>query len=144
MGLLWVKLFHILFVVAWFAGLFYLPRIYVNLAQIQRQSKPTETHTVLLGMARRLYRFMLPLAILAIAAGLGLYLYYGIGMGKGWIHAKILLVIFLIFYHLLCGHYLKRFSNSTKTPGHVFFRWFNEIPVFLLFLILYLVIFKPF
>jgi|SRR5690625_2957621 len=141
MGMLWVKVLHILFVIAWFAGLFYLPRIYVNLAQ---NTGDESTYTVLLGMAQRLYRFMLPLAILAVLTGLTLYFYYGIGKGQGWIHAKILLVVFLIFFHYGCGRYLQRFTQSKPTPGHVFFRWFNEIPVLMLFAVLYLVVIKPF
>lgn len=141
MGMLWVKTLHILFVIAWFAGLFYLPRIYVNLAQ-HKNHEPA--YAVLIGMAQRLYRFMLPLAILAVLSGLGLFVYYGIGKGQGWIHAKILFVAFLIIYHYGCGRYLKRFEQSAPTSGHVFFRWFNEIPVLILFVVLYLVVFKPF
>ncbi len=141
MGMLWVKVFHILFVIAWFAGLFYLPRIYVNLAQNKEHS---EVSTTLIGMAQRLYRFMFPLALLAVLTGLGLYLYYGIGKGQGWIHAKILLVVFLLIFHYGCGRYLKRFTQALPTPGHVFFRWFNEIPVLILLVVLYLVVFKPF
>ncbi|HLS20972.1 MAG TPA: CopD family protein [Paenalcaligenes sp.] len=141
MGFLWVKLLHILFVIAWFAGLFYLPRIYVNIAQ---SAADQPARTVLLGMAQRLYRFMFPLALLAVLSGLTLFLYFGIGKGAGWIHAKILFVILLIIFHYFCGRYLKRFQSTTHTPGHVFFRWFNEIPFILLLIILYLVIFKPF
>lgn len=141
MGFLWVKLFHILFVIAWFAGLFYLPRIYVNLAQLPPDAP---ANAVLLGMAQRLYRFMLPLAVLAILTGLTLFLFFGIGKGAGWIHAKMLFVLFLVIFHYLCGRYLKRFQALAPTPGHVFFRWFNEIPFILLLVILYLVIFKPF
>jgi len=142
MGLLWLKLAHILFVISWFAGLFYLPRIYVNLAQLNSQQQAE--HNLLTGMAQRLYRFMRPLAILAVITGLGLYLYYKIGVGAGWIHAKILIVILLILFHWQCGRYLQRFQQSAPTPSHVFFRWFNEIPVLLLLLVLYLVLFKPF
>lgn len=141
MGFLWVKLAHILFVIAWFAGLFYLPRIYVNLAQQKEDAAAT---TVLLGMAQRLYRFMFPLAVLAVLTGLSLFLYYGIGKEAGWIHAKILFVIFLLIFHFVCGRYLKRFQAAAQTPGHVFFRWFNEIPFIFLLVILYLVLFKPF
>src|SRR5690625_2023814 len=114
MGMLWVKVLHILFVIAWFAGLFYLPRLYVNLAQNKDQA---DTYEVLVGMAQRLYRFMLPLAVLAVLTGLGLFIYYGIGKGQGWIHANILLFAFLIFYHYGCGRYLKRFIQSQPTPG---------------------------
>src|SRR3546814_4740992 len=90
--MLWIKTFHILFVTSWFAGLFYLPRIYVNLAQTQDASATA----CLLGMARRLYRFMTPLAVLAVALGLWLFAGYGIGMGQGWMHAKLAAVVLLI------------------------------------------------
>jgi putative membrane protein len=140
MLMLWTKVFHILFVMSWFAGLFYLPRIYVNLAQSQ---EPAAT-TVLLGMAKRLYRFMFPLAVLTIATGLVLFLYYGIGTGQGWIHAKLLLVAILVIYHLWCGRLLQHFQAGTNRHSHVYYRWFNEIPVLLLLLVLILVVLKPF
>ena len=138
--MLWIKTFHILFVVSWFAGLFYLPRIYVNLAQ----ADTPQARAVLLGMAQRLYRFMTPLAVLALIFGLWLWLGYGIGRGQGWMHAKLSLVVLLVIYHGFCHHYLHTFKTHTNRRSHRFFRAFNEIPVVLLLLILILVIIKPF
>lgn len=138
--MLWVKTLHILFVVAWFAGLFYLPRIYVNLAQ----TDSPEVKLALLGMAQRLYRFMTPLAILALIFGLWLWLYYGIGQGQIWLHAKLTLVIFLIIYHYRCLHHLRQFISGSNHHSHKYYRWFNEIPVFVLLLVLILVVVKPF
>jgi putative membrane protein len=129
-----------LFVTSWFAGLFYLPRIYVNLAQEQ----DTKTYETLLGMARRLSRFMAPLAILTLLTGLGLFLYYGIGKGQGWMHAKLTLVLILFAFHGVCGRYLRQFQQGKQSRSHVFFRWFNEIPVIVLLLVLILVVIKPF
>lgn len=138
--MLWIKTFHILFVTSWFAGLFYLPRIYVNLAQSQ---EPAAT-ACLLGMARRLYRFMGPLAVLSVALGLWLFLGYGIGSGQGWMHAKLTAVALLIAYHLACGRMLKTFEHGANTHSHRFYRWFNEIPVILLLIAIALVVVKPF
>lgn len=138
--MLWVKSFHIVFVVSWFAGLFYLPRIFVNLAD---ESNPVVLQR-LLGMARRLYRFMTPLVVLAVGLGLWLFLYYGLGQHQAWMHAKIALVILLIIYHLVCGRMLKRFEQSANTRSHRYYRWFNEIPVILLMIITVLVVVRPF
>lgn len=140
MAYFWVKVLHILVVTSWFAGLFYLPRIYVNMAQ----DHDLATQTVLTGMAHRLYRFMQPLAILTIVSGLTLYLWFNIGKGSGWIHAKLLLIVFLVIYHWYCGRILKRFKAGKNQRSHIYYRWFNEIPVLLLFLVLVLVVFKPF
>jgi putative membrane protein len=138
--MLWVKTFHIVFVTSWFAGLFYLPRILVNLAMVPTDS-PAERDRLLL-MARKLYRFMGPLMILAL--GLGLWLWWGYGIGGGWMHAKLALVILLIGYHHWCGALIKRFERQTSTRTHVWFRWFNEIPVLLLIAVVILVVLKPF
>lgn len=138
--MLWVKTFHLLFVIAWFAGLFYLPRIYVNLAQ----ATDVRVHEHLLGMARRLYRFMTPLGILALIFGLWLYVGYGIGMSSGWMHAKLLLVALLVIYHLACARMLGTFERNANKRTHRYYRWFNEIPVILLALVLILVVVKPF
>ncbi|WP_323016267.1 CopD family protein [Castellaniella sp.] len=138
--MLWVKTFHILFVVSWFAGLFYLPRIYVNLAQADDPA----VRASLLGMAARLYRFMTPLGVLALILGSVLWLHYGIGQGQGWLHAKLLAVLGLIVFHLACRQHLRTFIAGTNRHGHRYFRWFNEIPVLLLLLTLILVVVKPF
>jgi putative membrane protein len=139
-AMLWIKTFHLLFVTSWFAGLFYLPRIYVNMAQTHDPA----TLACLQGMAQRLYRFMAPLAVLTIALGLWLFLGFGLGRGQAWMHAKLFFVALLVAYHLACGHFLRRFANDTNTHSHRFFRWFNEIPVILLLLVITLVIVRPF
>lgn len=136
--MLWVKAFHIIFVVAWFAGLFYLPRLYVNHAMAET---PAETARLAL-MERKLYRFMTPLAWLAV--GLGLWLWLGFGFTGGWLHAKLVLVAGLIGYHLYCGRILRAFAAGQNTRSHVFYRWFNEAPVLMLLVIVILVVVKPF
>ncbi|MGS0741181.1 CopD family protein [Glaciimonas sp. GG7] len=140
--MLWIKALHIVFVVSWFAGLFYLPRILVNLAQ---ETESVATQRLLL-MARKLYRFMTPLAIGTIIFGAWLWMGYGIGMGPGnaWMHAKLLLVVVLIGYHHACGSMLKKFELGTNKRSHVWFRWFNEVPVIVLLAIVILVVVKPF
>lgn len=140
--MLWIKSLHLLFVISWFAGLFYLPRIFVNLAD----TTDLMTTERLLMMARKLYRFTTILAIPAVLFGLGLWLYYGIGRGpgNGWMHAKLTLVILVIGYHHACGSLLKKFENGRNTRSHVWYRWFNEVPVVLLTAIIILVIVKPF
>ncbi|MBD8532974.1 MULTISPECIES: CopD family protein [unclassified Massilia] len=135
---LWIKAFHIIFIASWFAGLFYLPRIYVNLAQ---ETDVTAT-TRLLGMARRLYRFTTMLAIPALL--LGLWLWLGFGIQGGWLHAKLALVLLAIGYHHACGSILKKFEAGVNKRSHTWFRWFNEVPVVLLALIVILVVVKPF
>jgi putative membrane protein len=140
--MLWIKVFHIVFVASWFAGLFYLPRIFVNMAQ----QKDPAVQAVLAGMARRLYRFMTILAVPAVVLGLVLYGYYriGFGPGNGWMHAKLLLVVLLIGYHHGCGVMLRKFEQGANRRSHVFYRWFNEIPVLMLVAVTALVVLKPF
>lgn len=138
--MLWVKAFHIVFVTSWFAGLFYLPRLFVNLAMA---TEPAERARLLL-MSRKLYRFMLPLMILALALGLTLWLHWGIGRGAGWMHAKLAAVLLLVGYHHACGRLLARFERGAPTRSHVWFRWFNEAPVLLLAAVAVLVVVKPF
>ncbi|KAF3998622.1 CopD family protein [Glaciimonas immobilis] len=140
--MLWIKALHIVFIVSWFAGLFYLPRILINLAQ---ETEPVATQRLLL-MARKLYRFMLPLAIGTIVFGAWLWLGYGIGKGpgNGWLHAKLFLVILLIGYHHATGSMLKKFELGTNKRSHVWLRWFNEVPAILLLAIVILVVVKPF
>ena len=140
--MLWIKTFHIVFIASWFAGLFYLPRIFVNLAQ---QTDPA-VQTVLLGMGRRLYRFTNILAVPAVLLGLWLYVQYGIGRGpgSGWMHAKLVLVVLVIGYHHSCGVMLRKFEQGTNRRSHIFYRWFNEIPVLMLVAVTALVVIKPF
>ncbi len=140
--MLWIKTFHIVFIASWFAGLFYLPRIFVNLAQ---QTDPA-VHTVLLGMARRLYRFTNILAIPAVLLGLWLYVQYGIGRGpgSGWMHIKLALVVLVIGYHHSCGVVLRKFEQGVNRRSHVFYRWFNEVPVLMLVAVTALVVINPF
>jgi len=135
---LWIKAFHIVFIASWFAGLFYLPRIYVNLAQETDAAATTR----LLGMARRLYRFTSMLALPALL--LGLWLWLGFDIKGGWLHAKLALVLLAIGYHHACGSILKKFEAGVNQRSHTWFRWFNEVPVVLLMLIVILVVVKPF
>jgi putative membrane protein len=137
-GYLYVKAFHIFFVVSWFAGLFYLPRLFVNLAMASADAE----YTRLLTMAHKLYRFMTPLAVLALAFGLWLWLGYGIG--GAWMHAKLTLVLVLVFYHGYCGRLLQDFVQKRNRRSHVWFRVFNEAPTLLLLAIIILVVVKPF
>jgi putative membrane protein len=142
--MLWVKAFHILFVVSWFSGLFYLPRIFVNLA-LEKESVSRER---LLLMARKLYRFMMMLSVPAVLLGAWLlWLQYG-GEGgfkmPGWMHAKLTLVILAIGYSHACGAILKKFERGANTRSHTWYRWFNEVPVLMLLAIIILVVVKPF
>ena len=134
----WIKVFHLVFVISWFAGLFYLPRILVNLAM---ENHP-ESRARLLLMSRKLYRFMTLIAVPAL--GFGLWLWLGYGYGGGWLHAKLVLVAALIGYHHACGSLLRRFEQGRNTRSHVWFRWFNEIPVLILLATVILVVLKPF
>jgi putative membrane protein len=135
---LWIKSLHIIFVTSWFAGLFYLPRLFVNHAMVS----DTATSDRLKLMERKLYRFMTPLGVLALVFGLWLWLGYGIG--GGWMHAKLALVAILIGYHLYCGKLLEDFQHDRNRHGHAWYRWFNELPVVVLFIVVPLVILKPF
>ena len=136
--MLWIKALHIVFVMSWFAGQFYLPRIFVNLSM--------ETDTVatarLLLMARKLYRFTTMLSVLAV--GFGIWLWQGYGFAGGWLHAKLALVVLVIGYHHACGSLLKKFENGANQRSHTWYRWFNEVPVLLLVAIVILVVVKPF
>ena len=136
--MLTLKAFHIVFVVSWFAGLFYLPRLFVNHAMVEDSA----TRDRLAMMEMKLYRFMTPLGILAV--GLGLWLWFGYGFAGGWLHAKTLLVVFLIAYHLYCGRLMRAFAEGRNTRSHVWYRYFNEIPVLVLFVVVFLVVLKPF
>lgn len=137
MLLLWVKALHIFFVIAWFAGLFYLPRLFVNHAMV----KDPTTDLLLQKMEHKLYRFITPLAWLTIASGLWLWT---MGYSGGWLHVKVTLVVLLVVYHLICGRFVQQFAHRQNRKSHVWFRVFNELPVGLLLAILLLVVLKPF
>jgi putative membrane protein len=132
------KALHIFFVVSWFAGLFYLPRLFVNLAMAGNGAE----YDCLLRMARKLYRFMTPLAVFSI--GTGAWLWLGLGIGGAWLHAKLTLVALLLVFHWYCGCIYREFLAKSNHRSHVWFRWFNEIPTILLLLIVLLVVIKPF
>ncbi|HNA67516.1 MAG TPA: CopD family protein [Zoogloea sp.] len=133
-----VKALHIIFVTSWFAGLFYLPRLFVNHAMV---TDPATIERIAL-MEHKLYRFMTPLGILAVL--LGMWLWFGYGFVGGWLHAKTALVTLLIVYHLYCGRLLRAFAEGRNTRSHVWYRFFNEIPVLVLFAVVFLVVLKPF
>ncbi|MDI1260046.1 CopD family protein [Aquabacterium sp.] len=142
--MLWIKAFHIVFVASWFAGLFYLPRLFVNLAMVPGDSHAERERLLL--MARKLYRFMSLLMIPAVVLGLVLWLYYGIGRGpgNGWMHAKLLLVIGAIGYHHVCRKILREFEQLSQRRTHRWLRVFNEGSVLIFALIVILVVVKPF
>jgi putative membrane protein len=142
--MLWVKSLHIVFIASWFAGLFYLPRIFVNLAMVAPESVAERARLVL--MARKLFRFTTFLAVPALGFGLWLWLGYGIGRGpgNGWMHAKLVLVLVAIGYHHGCGVLLRHLAVGNDKRSHRWYRWFNELPVLLLLGIVVLVVVKPF
>lgn len=137
--MLWIKSAHIIFMVTWFAGLFYLPRLFVYHAMTD-DAPGIERFKI---MERKLYYgIMTPGALLTIIFGLWLWLGYGIT--GGWLHAKITLVGALIIYHLYCGKLLKDFKYDRNRHSHKYYRWFNEVPVILLIAVILLVELKPF
>jgi putative membrane protein len=142
--MLWIKAFHIVFVASWFAGLFYLPRFFVNLASV-----PADSHAErerLLVMARKLYRFSSMLMMVALALGLVLWLYFGVGRGPGneWLHAKLFFVVLAIGYHHACRSLLGKFERFENHRSERWFRIFNESAVLLFVVIVVLVVVKPF
>jgi len=137
--MLWIKAFHIVFVVTWFAGLFYLPRLFVYHAMTD-DTAGRERFKV---MERKLYfGIMAPGAVLTIAFGLWLWL--GYGLSGGWLHAKLALVAVLIAYHLWCGKLVNDFKYGRNSRSHVWYRWFNEFPVVVLIAVVILAVVKPF
>ena len=136
--MLWVKAFHIVFVVTWFAGLLYLPRLFVYHA-MSEDAVSIERFRV---MERKLYfGIVTPAGVLTVLTGLALWLHYGIS-GR-WLYAKLVFVAALIVYDLWCGALVKAFRTGPAPHGHVWFRWFNEVPVVFLIAIVILVVVKP-
>jgi putative membrane protein len=141
--MLWIKSLHIVFIASWFAGLFYLPRIYVNLAEEQRP----EVRERLFLMAHRLLRFTTILAVPAVLLGAWLLLAYRIGLsgpGNGWMHAKLFFVLVVMGYHHSLYRMLRRFEKSGINRSARWLRLYNEVPVLLLLVIVILVVVKPF
>ncbi|WP_330925785.1 protoporphyrinogen oxidase HemJ [Candidatus Sororendozoicomonas aggregata] len=141
--MLWVKAFHIISMVCWFAALFYLPRLFVYHADTQDEAG-NERFKV---MERKLYRGIATPAMLAtLLLGFWLFSYAPSAYmaSGGWLHAKLTLVALLIGYHHMCGRYLKQFDADKNQKTHRFYRWFNEVPVFFLVSIIILVVVKPF
>ena len=139
--MLWLKALHIIFMVSWFAGLFYLPRLFVYHAMAEDEA----TRRTLATMERKLYRFVTPWLWLTVIFGLGLIAGYGMDWFRtqGWLHAKLALVIGLIAYHFYCGKLVRDFAAGRNARSHVFYRWFNEIPVLFLFAIVILAVVRP-
>ncbi len=140
MMVLWVKSFHIISVVTWFAALFYLPRLFVYHAMAD--DIPSQARFKI--MERKLYRgIMNPSAVVAVGLGVLLIVLQPFWLQQGWLHAKITLVVALIVYHLYCGRLLRAFAEDRNPHGHVWYRWFNELPVIVLIAAVLLVEFKP-
>ena len=139
--MLWLKAFHIIFVVCWFAGIFYLPRLFVYHAM----SEHAETRAQLSVMERKLFRFVTPFAVLAVLFVTALTLsnssYY---WSAPWMWLKLIFVVGLVAYHIQCGRYIELLANNSEIRSHIFFRWFNEAPVIALFAIVLLVVIRPF
>ena len=136
--MLWIKALHIIFMVTWFAGLFYLPRLFVY------HSSATDTAGIerFKIMERKLfYGIMTPGAILTLIFGVWLWL--GYGFGGTWLHIKLALVIVLIAYHVYCGKLLLDFKHDHNKHGHVFYRWLNEFPTLILIAVVTLAVVKP-
>ena len=136
---LWTKLFHVLFVIAWMATVFYLPRILVNLAEVGAQPAVRDRLAL---MGRRLYRFGHVMFGIALVLGLTLWMHFG--MKGGWVHAKLTLVLLLLAHFIFTGRWIKRAAAGASLPSPTALRWFNEIPLVLAIPVLWLVYFKPF
>ena len=141
MTLLWLKAFHIIAVVCWFAALFYLPRLFVYHAMSEDQTS-IERFKI---MERKLYRGIAnPSMMASIALGIGMIALNPGYLSMGWMHAKLALVSLLVIYHLLCKKHLVAFAEDRNTRSHIYFRWFNEVPVIALICIVILAVIKPF
>ncbi|MDP2342591.1 MAG: CopD family protein [Deltaproteobacteria bacterium] len=141
--MLWLKAFHIIAVICWFAGIFYLPRLFVNHAMVQDAA----TRERLVIMSRKLFRFVTPFMVLTIGLGTWLVVEAGYWATFGfhrWLHVKLALVAVLFVYHLWMGLTVRRLIRGTDTHSHKFYRVMNELPVLILFAVVILVVVKPF
>ena len=137
----WIKAFHIISIVCWFAGIFYLPRLFVYHAMAEEPA--TREHLKI--MERKLYRFMSIFAVTSIVFGVWLASYnWAFYWQANWFILKVLLVAILVVYHLSCGYFTKQLAAGNCDRSHVFYRWFNELPVLILFAVVILVVVKPF
>ena len=136
--MLWIKTLHILSVMGWLAGVFYLPRIFVNYAEAKASGEPVGR---LAGMGWRLFRFASILALFAI--GFGAVLWLGYGVDGAWLHWKLVFVLLLVAYHALCGRMAMKMRDGTLSGTPFYFRLFNEISVLLVFAILVFAVVKP-
>ena len=137
--MLWIKALHIIFVICWMAGIFYLPRLFVYHAMAEDQISKDRFKV----MERKLYRGIMQPSMLATLV-FGAWLWLGYGFSGDWLYLKLGLVVVLLAYHVWCGYMIKRFASKGVQRGHVFFRFMNELPVLLLFAIVILVVVKPF
>lgn len=138
---LWIKALHIIFVITWFAGIFYLPRLFVYHAM--SDDKPSQHRFKI--MERKLYRgIMTPSMILSLIFGIWLIVLVPGYLTAGWLHAKLTFVIGVIIYHFWCGRIMREFRDDQNKRSHIWFRWFNEAPVIALFAIVIFVVVKPF
>jgi protoporphyrinogen IX oxidase len=141
---LWIKALHLIAMVTWFAALFYLPRLYVYHAMARDRGEQQAIDHFLV-MERKLYRGIMTPSMIAVLVFGGWLLYLmPFWLSQGWMHAKLLLVALLVAYHHVCLIYLKQLRDGRCTKGHVFFRWFNELPVIALLVIIFLAVLKPF
>jgi putative membrane protein len=146
---LWVKTFHLVFIIAWMASVFYLPRILVNLAETGGQ---LDVQARLKLMGRRLYRFGHIMLGFALLLGLVLWLGYRalpnfptmVASGSGWLHVKLVLVVAILIHYIIAGRWLKGLDKGRALPSSTMLRWFNELPLPLLIGVVYLVVVKPF
>ena len=139
--MLWVKAFHLIFMVAWFAGLFYLPRLFVNHAMSENE----DTRRQLSLMARKLYRFITPWMLLTLIFGIWMLVDYAwtAFADQLWLQIKLVLIAVLVGYHFYCGTLVNQFEQGKNQRSHVWFRWFNEFPVIILFAVVLLAVLKP-
>ena len=140
--MLWVKTFHILCVMSWMAGIFYLPRIFVHFVEGQQAVLRNSDFAHLAIMARKLYGFMTVMMVLALASGLVLWLVYG--FAGGWLHVKLLFVVLLMVYHFWARTKMKEMQAGKLNHSGVYYRWANEIPLVFTIVILVMVVVKPF
>lgn len=145
--MLWIKAFHIIAVICWFAAIFYLPRLFVYHAMLEdKHGEDKSSSERFKVMQRKLYRgIMTPSMIATIVLG-GWLLSFNLDyyLSQGWVHAKLTLIVLLVVYHLYCGHLMRQFRDDENTRSHKFYRVFNEIPVFMLVAIVILAVVRPF